>query len=95
MRAIDWYVRSDEKPSFNVYPIEHQLKEERWKQFLDPLHEVADAIDKRQTSWRAVRVGRFAQGSRGNLLAHDPNSILSGGTRPLYPLRRTDAGFRM
>ncbi len=95
VRAIDWYVRSDEKPSYNVYPIEHQLKEERWKQFLDPLHEVADAIDKRQTSWRAVRVGRFAQGSRANLLAHDLNSILNGGTRPLYPLRRTDACFRM
>ena len=28
-RAIDWYVRSVEKPSYNVYPIEHQLKEER------------------------------------------------------------------
>ena len=47
VRAIDWHVRSDEKPSYNVYPIEYQSKEERRKQFLDPLHEVADANDKR------------------------------------------------
>ena len=95
VRAIDWYVRSDEKPSYNVYPIDYQLLGEGWGQFLDPLHEAAGAIDKRQTSWRAVRVRRFAKGSRAIFMAHDINSILIGGTRLLYPLRRTDACVRM